>query len=111
MPRLTLRFPALTLALPILLWYSIAKADSQIPSTYFRIANSTLVLPRLTLRFPALTLALPILLWYSIAKADSQIPSTYFSVQFYFSFAKADPQIPSTYFSIANSTLVLPILL
>ena len=47
-------------------------------STYFSIANSTLVLPRLTLGFPVLLLVLPFLL--SIAKADSQIPSTFFSI-------------------------------
>ena len=54
-----LDLPVLTLVFPIL---GIAKADCQIPSTCFSIANSTLVLPRLTLRLPVLTLVLPILL-------------------------------------------------
>ena len=53
-PHMTLRF---------LLVFSIAKADFQTPSTYFSIADSTLVLlSRLTLRFPPLILALPLLL-------------------------------------------------
>ena len=39
-------------------YLSISIADSQIPSTYFSIGNSTFVLPRLTLRFPVLTLLL-----------------------------------------------------
>ena len=74
----------LALALPIL--FCSAKADSQIPSTCFSIANSTLVLPqtssayftilfsvlpRLTLRFQA---------YCRIAKPDSQIPNAYFSI-------------------------------
>ena len=42
-------------------YFSIAKAPSQTPKTYFSIADSTL-LPRPSLRFPVLTLVLPILL-------------------------------------------------
>ena len=52
----------LGLCLDLGFYSSIAKADSQIPSTYFSIANSTLVLPKLPLRSPVLILVLPILL-------------------------------------------------
>ena len=64
----------------------MAKADSQIPSTYFSIANSTL-------NIQGCLSDSQYLLWYC---------------QFYFSIAKADSHILSTYFSIANSTLAWP---